>query len=108
MTALEQRKLAAVRLWGATRFPYLASALFATRILPVQQPGVVAVDEAWRVYVDPRLLEAWTVPQMGSVLVHHVGHLLRDHAGRARSIGVGREQADRWVLAADAEIRPRC
>jgi predicted metal-dependent peptidase len=102
--ALEQRKLAAVRLWGATRFPYLASALFATRILPVQQPGVVAVDEAWRVYVDPRLLEAWTVPQMGSVLVHHVGHLLRDHAGRARSIGVGREQAGRWVLAADAEI----
>jgi hypothetical protein len=104
VTALEQRKLAAARLWGATRFPYLPSALFATRILPVRQPGVVAVDEAWRVYVDPGLLEAWTAPQMGSVLVHHVGHLLRDHAGRARALGVGREQAGRWVLAADAEI----
>jgi predicted metal-dependent peptidase len=104
MKALDQRKLAAVRLWGATRFPYLASALFATRILAIQQPRVMAVDEAWRVYVDPDLLDVWSVPQMGSVLVHHVGHLLRDHAARARALGIGREQADRWVVAADAEI----
>jgi len=102
--SLDQRKLAAARLWGATRFPYLASALFATRILPIQQPGVIAVDEAWRVYVDPDLVEAWTVSQLGSILVHHVGHLLRDHAARARALALGREQASRWVLAADAEI----
>jgi predicted metal-dependent peptidase len=101
---LDQRKLAAGRLWGATRFPYLASALFATRCVPVQQPGVVAVDEAWRVYVDPELLAAWSAAQFGSILVHHVGHLLRDHAARARALGVGRAQANRWVLAADAEI----
>jgi len=36
--------------------------------------------------------------------VHHVGHLLRDHAARARQLGLGREQANRWVVAADAEI----
>jgi predicted metal-dependent peptidase len=102
--ALDQRKLAAARLWGATRLPYLASALFATRILPSPRRGVIAVDEAWRVYVDPGLLEAWTAGQLGSVLVHHVGHLLRDHAGRARALGLGHEQAGRWVLAADAEI----
>ena len=101
---LDQRKLGAARLWAAMRFPYLASALFATRVLPVQQPGVVAVDEAWRVYLDPRLLAAWSVAQTGSMLVHHVGHLLRDHAARATALGLGREQAGRWVLAADAEI----
>jgi predicted metal-dependent peptidase len=104
VTPLDQRKLAAARLWAATRLPYLASALFATRILPSPQRGVIAVDEAWRVYVDPGLLDAWTARQMGSVLVHHVGHLLRDHAGRARALGVGHEQAGRWVLASDAEI----
>ena len=38
------------------------------------------------------------------MLVHHVGHLLRDHAGRARSLLVPREGTERWVLAADAEI----
>jgi predicted metal-dependent peptidase len=101
---LDRRKLAAARLWGATRLPYLASALFAARILPVQQPGVVAVDEAWRVWIDPDVLGAWSAPQLGSVLVHHVGHLLRDHAARARALGLGHEQAGRWVLAADAEI----
>jgi predicted metal-dependent peptidase len=84
--------------------PYLASALFAARILPAPQPGVVAVDEAWRVWVDPGTIDAWTAPQLGSVLVHHVGHLLRDHAARARALGLGHEQAGRWVLAADAEI----
>jgi len=98
------RKLAAARLWGATRFPYLASALFATTILPANRPGVMAVDESWRIYADPGLVDEWTAGQLGSVLVHHVGHLLRDHAGRARALGIAREQADRWTLAADAEI----
>lgn len=106
MTAprLDQQRLAAARLWAAHRFPYLASALFATQVLPVDRPGLIAVDESWRVFVDPRLVQAWRAEQLGSVLVHHTGHLLRDHAGRARALGVGRDQAGRWTLAADAEI----
>jgi predicted metal-dependent peptidase len=64
----------------------------------------VAVDEHWRVHVDPDLVAAWNAGQLGSVLVHHVGHLLRDHAGRARGLGLGREDLGRWTLAADAEI----
>jgi predicted metal-dependent peptidase len=101
---LDPARLAAARLWAATRFPYLASALFATRIVAVEQPGVFAVDEAWRVYMGPGVLDAWTTAQLGSVLVHHIGHLLRDHAGRARSLGLQAESAGRWTLAADAEI----
>lgn len=101
---LDQRRVAAARLWAATRFPYLASALFATRMLPVAAPGVIAVDDAWRIYVDPELVAAWRAEQLGTVLVHHVGHLLRDHAGRARSLGLGRQDGDRWTMAADAEI----
>ncbi len=104
MNRLNTRKLAAARLWGATRFPYLASALFATAILPVNRPGVMAVDESWRIYADPDLVDTWASAQLGSVLVHHVAHLLRDHAGRARAQGIARDQADRWTLAADAEI----
>jgi predicted metal-dependent peptidase len=101
---LDDRRVAAARLWAATRFPYLASAVFATRILPVEARGVVAVDEQWRVHMDPELVVAWSAGQLGSVLVHHVGHLLRDHAGRARGLGLGREDRERWTLAADAEI----
>src|SRR5262245_52116587 len=72
--------------------------------MPIPNSQVVAVDERWNVYIDPQLQRSWTVAQMGSVLVHHVGHLLRDHAARARGLGLGRDQAKRWVLAADAEI----
>jgi predicted metal-dependent peptidase len=101
---LDQRKVVAARLWGATHFPYLASALFATRVMPVEQPGVMAVDQAWGLHVDPELLNGWTAAQFGSVAIHHVGHLLRDHAGRAQTLGVDWEDAPRWVRAADAEI----
>ena len=104
MKDLDQRRVAAARLWAATRFPYLASGVFATRILPSDRPGTFAVDEAWRIYADPDLLRAWTTVEAGNMLVHHVGHLLRDHAGRARSLLVPREGTERWVLAADAEI----
>jgi len=102
--SLDQQRVAAARLWAASRFPYLASALFATRLLPVDRPGLVAVDESWRMFVDPGLVLAWRAEQLGSVLVHHAGHLLRDHAGRARALGVGEDAAGRWTLAADAEI----
>ncbi|MGI8793695.1 MAG: vWA domain-containing protein, partial [Acidimicrobiales bacterium] len=40
----------------------------------------------------------------GTLLVHHVGHLLRDHAGRARDRAVGQDEGRRWTAAADAEI----
>jgi predicted metal-dependent peptidase len=101
---LDRARLAAARLWGASRFPYLASALFAATVLPSYQRGVVAVDERWHIYIDPYLVAGWRASQLGSVLVHHVGHLLRDHAPRARSLGIGKDQAKAWTLAADAEI----
>jgi predicted metal-dependent peptidase len=46
----------------------------------------------------------WTAAQLGSVLVHHVCHLLRTHAERAQAAGVGPDDAPDWVRAADAEI----
>ena len=38
---------------------------------------------------DPELAAAWTPAQLGSVLVHHVCHLLRTHGERAQGLGVG-------------------
>ncbi len=101
---LDTHKLAAARLWAATRFPYLSSALFASRVIAVPGINTMAVDESWRIYVDPQIANSWTVQELGSMLVHHSGHLLRDHAGRARSLGIDKESAKDWALAADAEI----
>lgn len=107
---LDRHHLSAARLWAATSFPYLASALFAMRV--VERPGLaeaegsdgVAVDDRWRLYLDPTVAAAWSVGELGALLVHHTGHLVRDHAGRAASVGVTDTSAERWAFAADAEL----
>ena len=102
---LDQHKLAAARLMATTRFPYLASAIFATPVLEAPALERVVVDEWWRVHADPATVEAWSVPELAGALVHLTGHLLRDHADRARAVGLAdEEELHHWVDAADAEL----
>jgi predicted metal-dependent peptidase len=96
--------LAGARLWAAARFPYLATGIFATQVTPAPGSASVAVDEHWRLRADPDLAAGWSAAQFGSVLVHHVCHLLREHADRARALGIRPEDAPAWTRAADAEI----
>jgi len=96
--------LAAARLWAATRFPYLASGVFGAAVIPSPGSGTVSVDESWRMRADPELTADWTAAQLGSVLIHHVCHLLRSHGERAQAVTTGAEEALAWIRAADAEI----
>jgi predicted metal-dependent peptidase len=100
----ELPSLAAARLWAAARFPYLARGLFSAQVSA--DPGIktVAVESGWRVHADPEIVANWTPAQLGSVLVHHVCHLLREHGQRADTAGVTKDAARTWNLAADAEI----
>jgi predicted metal-dependent peptidase len=94
--------LAAARLWAAVRFPYLATGIFGAQVIAEPGSGTVSVDRNWRMRADPDL--GWTPAQLGSVLVHHVCHLLRAHGERAQAAGVADREAATWVRAADAEI----
>jgi len=96
--------LAGARLWAAARYPYLASGIFGTRVVAAPASGTVAVDERWRLHADPDVAAGWSAAQLGSVLIHHVCHLLRAHADRARALGIRPEDAAAWTRAADAEI----
>ena len=96
--------LAAARLWATDRFPYLATGLFGAEVVAVAGSGTVSVDQSWRMRADPDLTAGWTAAQLGSVLVHHVCHLLRTHGERAQAVGVSSHDAPLWVRAADAEI----
>ncbi len=96
--------LPAARLWATDRFPYLATGLFGAEVVAAPGSGTVSVDESWRMRADPDLTAGWTAAQLGSVLVHHVCHLLRAHAERAQAVGVASHDARLWVQAADAEI----
>jgi predicted metal-dependent peptidase len=97
-------ELAAARLWAAARFPYLASGLFGVQVTAAPGLASVAIDPRWRLYADPAVAAGWTPAEFGSVLVHHVCHLLRDHSERAVEAGVTKDDSARWIRAADAEI----
>jgi len=104
MASLDRRSLGAAYLWVTERFPYLASAVVSVRVLPAPGLGGAAVDESWRLYVDPEVAAGWSVADFGALLVHHTGHLLRDHAARARASAIGEANAQRWSMACDAEL----
>ena len=96
--------LAAARLWAAARFPYLASGIFGARVVAAPGIATVAVDSGWRLWADPELTATWSAPEFGSVIVHHVCHLLREHGPRAGLAGVRPEESSTWIRSADAEI----
>ncbi|MDZ4233180.1 MAG: hypothetical protein U1C73_05355, partial [Dietzia sp.] len=106
LTADEWRRLRLARMAAVEAMPYFARALFA--LSPVAAPGLktFAVDKYWRLYVDPAMLgtnDGWSIATSGAVLLHEVGHMLRDHGGRAETVA---SPVDRtmWNYAADAEI----
>lgn len=100
----DESRVAAARLWGALHFPYLATALFASPVVVAPGLGSIAVDRSWRLYIDPVVVRRWSAEEIGSVLVHHAGHLLRDHAGRADQLGIDDASESAWLAATDAEI----
>ena len=86
-------KLAAARVFAASRYPYLASALFAVPLLPVAGTGTIAVDRRWRILADPDVVDSMEAQELGRLVVHLVSHLLRDHAARAVAAGVTAAEA---------------
>jgi predicted metal-dependent peptidase len=101
---IDATKLAAARLLAATEYPFLGVALYA--LTPVTAPGLgtFAVDERWRLSIDPDVLARWTTPEVAGVLLHEVGHVVRFHAARARDSFVDDSTAFLWNVAGDAEI----
>ena len=100
-----EHRLALARLWAAARQPYLAAALFATSMRLTDGCDTIAVDRSWNLHADPRQVEPLEVPDLGAMLLHLVGHLLRDHADRAEVLGVeADDQRGWWNRCTDAEI----
>jgi predicted metal-dependent peptidase len=106
LTVDERRRFRLARMAAVEAMPYFGRALFA--LSPVAAPGLgtFAVGADWRLYVDPVMLgtgDGWSIPQAGAVLLHEVGHVLRDHSERANGVG---SPVDRtmWNVAGDAEI----
>jgi hypothetical protein len=108
LTADEARALTAARLVAVEHAPYFAHALFAVRPVAAESLGTFAVDASWRLYLDPDVLTAWGPALAGGVLVHEVGHLLREHAARGDALAPTSTlifgtrppmRPERWILS---------
>ena len=96
------RELQAARVRAAYQRSYFAPALF--NLIPVRTDliGSMAVDSHWRLYYNDRWVAAHSVEENATLLIHEVGHLLRDHEGRRKAAGIGDPR--RWNTAGDCEI----
>jgi len=100
--------VAAAKLWliadAGARLPYLARGLYALVTVETHEVARLASDEHWRLYVNPDWVASTTVEDLARALSHELWHLLLDHAGRARSLGVDRATAGAWHEATDLAI----
>jgi predicted metal-dependent peptidase len=96
------RALQAARVRAAHQRSYFVPALF--NLIPVETDliGSMAVDSHWRLYYNVAWLASHTVEENATLLIHEVGHLLRNHEGRKKDAGIRDHQ--RWNTAGDCEI----
>lgn len=101
-------RMSAAKLWltaaSGGDAAYLSSALYAMPTLLTDGVPTIEADERWQVYANPEWLSVTEIPVLAGHLGHLVWHLLRDHAGRARSLGIGTQEAAAWATAADLTV----
>ncbi|WP_407666184.1 vWA domain-containing protein [Mycolicibacterium alvei] len=105
-TPAERRAFQVARLVASEQMPYFSSGLFSMIAVAAPGLGTLGVDKHWRLYADPACLigeTAWTPREAGAVLLHELGHLLREHAARGEAMPQPLA-FDAWNLAGDAEI----
>ena len=101
MSLTPEQKLSAARLAAVRRAPYFSTALMS--LVPRKMPGLktMGVTEHLIMYWDPAAVAEWSVQETAAVLIHEIGHVLRDHAKRCRAMGADHKK---FNLAGDAEI----
>ncbi|MDL9978636.1 DUF2201 family putative metallopeptidase [Microbacterium sp. ASV49] len=113
---MDLQKLSAAKLWlistptgtptaeSPRDLAYLAHALYA--LIPVRNDTVprMTCDEWWRIYINPHWLDTAPVSDIAAELAHVTWHLLSDHTGRARSLGVDRTTVHDWTTSANITI----
>jgi predicted metal-dependent peptidase len=96
------RELQAARVRAAYQRSYFAPALF--NLIPVRTDLIdsMAVDSHWRLYYNDKWVATHSVEENAALLIHEVGHLVRDHEGRKQAAGASDHR--RWNTAGDCEI----
>jgi predicted metal-dependent peptidase len=96
------RALQAARVRAAYQRSYFAPALFSLVPIATDLIDSMAVDVHWRLYYNDVWVARHTVEENATLLIHEVGHLLRDHEARKKAAGITDHR--RWNTAGDCEI----
>jgi len=71
-------------------FPYLDVAINSMSFIECKDvpeiKGTMAVDKHWRCYYDIDAVSKWPAPEVATVLIHEVWHLLRSHCFRVPNL----------------------
>lgn len=105
LTIDEQSSFTSARYLATRLQSYLSSALFALSPLMLGGLGTFAVDRRWRLYMDPTTLRDWSTEECAAVLLHEVGHLVRDHGRRGTEVACFDTASQLlWNIAGDMAI----
>src|SRR5262245_29608678 len=96
------RALQAARVRAAYQRSYFAPALFSLVPVATDLIASMAVDSHWRLYYNEGWVGQHSVEENATLLIHEVGHLLRDHEARKQAAGARDHR--RWNTASDCEI----
>ncbi len=94
-----EEKIYKARLWLQSNMPAYAFAILSLRPIVTDELPTFAVDDHWRLYVNPDYALSMTDLEAGGVLMHEVNHLLRSHGPRR-----GSRHPTGWNIAGDLEI----
>ena len=93
--------------WKAVRdVPYLSRGLFACSYIESPDVETFAIDDRWRVLVNPAFAERCAAEgTLAAALVHECLHPMLKHKARGRAIGA--EDPKQWNVCGDCEINHR-
>jgi predicted metal-dependent peptidase len=84
--------------------PYFSHAIFSLVLVESKGCPSMSVDEHRRLYYNPAWVSRWSVDQLATVMIHELGHNLRDHHRRAKALGITHMTYKTANIAMDAEL----
>lgn len=97
-------KLRTARAKASFLRPYFSHALYSLVLVQSESCPTMAVDEHKRLYFNPVFVHAMSIPELATVFLHELGHVLRDHHDRARTLGVTQRTFGIANIAQDCEL----
>ena len=97
--ALSKKAFEIARYWVSHRRVYYTAVLYALQRVWTTQIDTVAVDDGFRLYINPTYFQKLNYEEAGAALCHEVLHVIYGHMDRQRS-----RNFERWNIATDLEI----